>query len=222
MSLKVNNIEKHYTIAGHKRIILKTINLAVKKGEIISITGKSGCGKTTLLNVISGITKPDNGTIHINDKKINYHFDFLTSRQRNNNIGFIFQTFKLLFDETVFSNVLLPARLKGKVNAEIKDYACEVLSKLKIYKYRNSIAGILSGGQKQRVAIARALINKPSIILADEPTANLDKQTSIQIFDTLEELKDEGKAILIITHKDYMHERSDIVYSMHEGELQQI
>lgn len=222
MSLKIENIKKHYRIAGEKKTILQGINLEVLDGQIVSITGKSGCGKTTLLNIISGLTRPSEGSIFIDDKRITHWLDILSSRNRNQKMGFIFQTFRLLPNETVMSNILLPARINGTVNKQLKYYAGETLSKLKIYKYHNSKVGILSGGQKQRVAIARALINNPKVILADEPTANLDKKTSIDIFSILEDLKKEGKTILIITHKDYMHERSDIVYTMENGLLEEL
>jgi len=205
MLLKLEEIKKYYRIAGQKKEILKGVSLELGTGGIISITGPSGCGKTTLLNIISGITSPSAGKVYVNGKKLVYLFDIVPSAVRNREIGFIFQTFNLIHGETVMSNVLLPARIKGRVSRETGDYAKEILGRLKIYKYRTTRAGLLSGGQKQRVAIARALINRPSIILADEPTANLDKKTSIEIFDILADLKDEGKSVIIITHTDYMH-----------------
>ncbi|MCP4134038.1 MAG: ABC transporter ATP-binding protein [bacterium] len=219
MLLQLENIKKSYKVAGKRRTFLDDIDLGIDTGEIVSITGKSGCGKTTLLNVIAGIATPDSGRIYSHGKKLRYGLDLVSARRRNRDMGFIFQTFKLIPNASVMANVLLPARIRGKVNREIKMYAEEVLGKLQMYKFRNNKAGILSGGQKQRVSIARALVNSPSIILADEPTANLDKKTSIEIFTVLEELKREGKAILIVTHKDYMHERSDVVYTMVDGKL---
>ena len=141
------------------------------------------------------------------------------TKRRNENIGFIFQTFKLLDDETVWSNVLLPARIRGYIGRETKSYINDILSKLKIFKYKKTRVGFLSGGQKQRVAIARALVNRPSLILADEPTANLDMETSKEIFKVIEDLRNDNKAVIIITHKEYMHKKSDFVYNMTNGGL---
>jgi ABC-type lipoprotein export system ATPase subunit len=219
MILRVENIHKQYRIAGVKKKILDGIDLVLTAGQICAVTGKSGCGKTTLLNVIAGITSPGGGSVHINDRKMIYALDMITSRRRNREIGFIFQTFRLLNDETVFSNILLPARIRGRVDKDTRNLADEMLERLKIYKFKKTKTAILSGGQKQRVAIARALVNRPSLILADEPTANLDRKTAHEIFDILLDLKKEGKAVLIVTHDEYMHQQSDLVCTMEDGRL---
>lgn len=222
MILCAKNISKHYRIAGTKKQIIDRVDLALDRGQICSITGKSGCGKTTLLNVIAGIVTPDRGSVFINDRRMIYALDVLTARKRNREIGFIFQTFRLLNEETVISNVLLPARIRGRVGRDTIEYADETLERLQMYKFKKTKASILSGGQKQRVAIARALINRPVLILADEPTANLDKKTAREIFDILIDLKREGKAVLIVTHDDYIHDKSDIVLAMEDGILKAI
>ncbi|MFC1670476.1 ABC transporter ATP-binding protein [Spirochaetota bacterium] len=219
MLLKLENIFKYFKIGGERKSVLNGLNLKIDKGEIISITGKSGCGKTTLLNIIAGIISKDRGNFYFNDKKIIFPFDILSSRRRNREMGFIYQTFRLLPDESVMTNVLLPARIRGYVGRDTKKYADEILHKLGIHEFRKSKVAFLSGGQKQRVAIARALVNRPSLILADEPTANLDRQTSKEIFDILISLKKENKSILIITHKEYMHKKSDCLYVMGKGKL---
>ena len=219
MILNVENVRKRYRIAGVPRQVLNGVDLSLDGGQLCSITGMSGCGKTTLLNVIAGITKPCGGTVHINGRKMVYALDIVASRRRNREIGFIFQTFRLLNDETVLSNVLLPARIRGRVGRETREYADEILERLRIYKFKKTKAAILSGGQKQRVAIARALVNRPNLILADEPTANLDRKTAREIFDILLDLKGAGKAVLIVTHDDYMHRQSDLVYTMEDGGL---
>lgn len=219
MILRVENIRKEYRIAGVRKNVLSGIDLLLTAGQICAITGASGCGKTTLMNVIAGITAPDGGTVSINDRRMRYALDMLSSRRRNREIGFIFQTFRLLNDETVLSNVLLPARILGRVDAETRERADEMMERLRIYKYRKTKAAILSGGQKQRVAIARALVNRPALILADEPTANLDKRTAREIFDILFDLKKEGKAVLIVTHDEYFHKKADLVYAMEDGRL---
>ncbi len=219
MILRVENIRKEYRIAGVRKNVLSGIDLLLTAGQICAITGASGCGKTTLMNVIAGITAPDGGTVSINDRRMRYALDMLSSRRRNREVGFIFQTFRLLNDETVLSNVLLPARILGRVDAETRERADEMMERLRIYKYRKTKAAILSGGQKQRVAIARALVNRPALILADEPTANLDKRTAREIFDILLDLKKEGKAVLIVTHDEYFHKKADLVYAMEDGRL---
>jgi len=221
MILKAENIKKQYRIGGARRYILDGIDLEIEGGSVVSVTGESGCGKTTLLNVVSGLVKPNTGSVHINGRRMS-RIDFLSSGMRNSDIGFIFQTFRLIPDETVLYNVLLPARIKGRSGVAIVRYADELLARLKIYEHRKSQAGVLSGGQKQRVAFARALINRPSLILADEPTANLDNRTSIEIFNILLGLRNEGRAVLVVTHTDYMLKKSDIVYRIREGRLETV
>ncbi|MBN2078827.1 MAG: ABC transporter ATP-binding protein [Spirochaetes bacterium] len=202
-----------------KKRILAGIDLDLAAGRICAITGKSGCGKTTLLNIIAGITSPERGSVRINGRKMRFAFDILASRMRNREIGFIFQTFRLLNDESVISNVLLPARIRGRVGKAVRDYAGEILERLRMYKFRHARTAVLSGGQKQRVAIARALINRPALILADEPTANLDRDTAREIFDILLDLKCEGKAVLAVTHDEYLHDRADAAFVMESGRL---
>ena len=220
--LRVENVVKRYRIAGANKPVLAGIDLDLDAGRICAITGKSGCGKTTLLNVIAGITAPDRGSVRINGRKMRFALDILASRMRNREIGFVFQTFRLLNDESVIANVLLPARIRGRVGRDVRNHAEEILERLRIYKFRHTRAAVLSGGQKQRVAIARALVNRPSLILADEPTANLDRDTAREIFDILLDLKGEGKAVLAVTHDEYLHERADAAFMMEHGVLRSV
>lgn len=222
MPLEIIDIKKKFKIAGEKKQILSGINLSVAAGELVSLTGKSGCGKTTLFNVISGLIPASSGRVVINGRTVRRFPDILTSRTRNREIGFVFQTFRLLNDESVYSNVLLPARIKGWAGKGTIAHADELLSRLKIYEYRNMKAAQLSGGQKQRVAIARALINRPSIILADEPTANLDTETASGIFEILISLKNENRSVVVITHSEYMHSISDRSFVMDNGLLERM
>lgn len=217
--LRITNIHKQYRIAGVKTGVLCGVDLSVDRGRLCSISGASGCGKTTLLNVIAGITAPGAGTVHINGSRMIYALDALSSRRRNRDIGFIFQTFRLLYDETVMANVLLPARIRGRVGRETRRRADSLLDRLGLSRFTGMKAAVLSGGQKQRVAIARALINDPGLVLADEPTANLDKKTAREIFGILLEMKKEGKAVLVVTHDDYMLGKSDEAYLMENGRL---
>ena len=219
MIISIKNLNKTYKVAGKKISVIDDLSLEVDKGEIIAITGRSGCGKTTLLNIITGVTKPDDGEICFREKKLKHWSDFSMSKIRNREIGQIFQTFRLLDDETVMTNVMMPARIRGKAGSEVRNYVIEILGKAGIAEYQNTKAGFLSGGQKQRVAIARALVNRPSLILADEPDANLDIETSMEIFSLLEMLKREGKSIIIVTHKEYMLKKADRAYKMDKGRL---
>ena len=222
MILSIKNIYKSFKIAGEKIHVIEDLSLDLAEGQIIAITGRSGCGKTSLLNILTGITRPDKGSIIFKGKKLWYYSDFLMSRVRNREIGQIFQTFRLLDEETVMTNVMMPARIRGKAGKKVRNYAMEILEKAGIAEYKNTKAELLSGGQKQRVAIARALINSPSLILADEPDANLDIETSMEIFSLLEKLRDEGKSIIIVTHKEYMLKKADLTYKMEHGKLTKV
>ncbi len=222
MLLTVRDLNKSYRIAGSRVSIINDLSMEIDHGKIIAITGRSGCGKTSLLNIITGISKPDSGEIRFNGKKLHLRSDFLMSGVRNREIGQIFQTFRLLEDETVISNVMMPARIRGRAGRKVKNYAYEILEKAGILEFKNTKAGLLSGGQKQRVAIARAIVNKPSLILADEPTANLDAETSMDIFLLLESLKNEGKSIIIVTHSEYMLKIADYSFKMENGQLSEL
>lgn len=222
MLLTVNGLKKSFKIAGSRVNIINDLSLDVDHGKIIAITGRSGCGKTSLLNILTGITKPDRGEIRFNGRKLHVHSDFFMSRVRNREIGQIFQTFRLLDDETVMSNVMMPARIRGIAGRRVRDYALEILDIAGIKEFKETRTGLLSGGQKQRVAIARAMVNRPALILADEPTANLDAETSMDIFRLLETLKHEGKSILIVTHSNYMLHIADHSYRMENGSLTEL
>lgn len=219
MLLSLKGINKNFNITGSSVAVLDELDFSIDRGEIVSITGRSGCGKTTLLNVITGITKPDSGDISYEDNIVNYHSDRQMSRLRNRKMGQIFQTFRLLDEETVLSNLLLPARIGGSAKKADRDFAMEILTRTGLSGYEKTKAGLLSGGQKQRVAIARAAANSPSLILADEPTANLDTETSKDIFKLIEWLRDSGMAIIMVTHKNLMHKKSDRIYVMENGRI---
>lgn len=219
MLLTLEKISRKFKIAGKGVPVLQSLDFSIDRGEIVSITGRSGCGKTTLLNVITGITSPESGDIFFQGKRVYYRLDFVMSRLRNRHMGQIFQTFRLLDDETVLNNILLPARISGYAGRDVKLRALEMLERTGLGGYENTRAGLLSGGQKQRAAIARALVKNPQLILADEPTANLDSETSTEIFNLLEDIRKEGRALIIVTHKGEMHHKSDRVYNMENGGL---
>ncbi|MGA2142670.1 MAG: ABC transporter ATP-binding protein [Brevinematales bacterium] len=220
--LKLQNIKKYYKIAGLRKVILDDISFNLEKGEIISLTGKSGSGKTTLLNVISGLTRPSSGSVFLEGRKIKYFLDIMPSRMRNRKFGFVFQSFRLLPGETAWSNILLPARISGLITRKTLERAEEILEKLGLTEYKNTRTLLLSGGQKQRTALARALINDPDIILADEPTANLDSETAEEIHSFLVDFARAGKSVLVVTHNEYMFSHSDKIYSLADGNIKEM
>lgn len=195
------DIEHVYTKFG-KRVILDDVVLGFHEGSISSLTGKSGAGKTTLLGIISGLLQPDKGKVYFKGKNILRWGDIRRSRYRNREIGFVFQFFNLLSEMTSFHNIVFPARLSllgGR--GDVDGIANELIDHLGIRNIANHYPGTLSGGERQRVAIARAIINKPRIILADEPTGNLDDASARTIIDLFKKLRDEDNmCIVVVTH----------------------
>ncbi len=189
---------------------LKNINLEINNGEIIILKGKSGSGKSTLLSLIGGITKPTRGNMIVNDENISKLPDIFVSKYRNEEVGFIFQSFNLINGLDTYDNVLAPLVLKNFKAKEIDDKVNLALDLANIkHKAKQSVES-LSGGEKQRCAIARALVMEPSIILADEPTANLDKSNSLIFIEMLKKFKDLKKTVIVATH-DAMFDNLDFV-----------
>ena len=179
---------------------LSGITLTIQKGEFVAITGKSGCGKTTLLNIIGLLDNLTEGHYTLNGQDVRHLSDKAKARLRFQTFGYIFQSFNLLSSHTVAENVALPLGYAGVPKQERLARAAEMLRKVGLLDKMKAYPNELSGGQQQRVAIARALINHPPIILADEPTGNLDSRSSAQIMDILAELADEGATLLLVTH----------------------
>jgi ABC-type lipoprotein export system ATPase subunit len=210
---------KNINITFGKREILKNISLDIKTNSIIAVSGKSGSGKTTLLSIISGLLKPDSGTVIYRGKNIFRWSDFSRSRYRNKKIGFIFQSFNLLPDYTVYQNITFPAMLSSSAH-NVKQHAGYLMKYLEIDNIRNQYPFSISGGEKQRTAVARALINRPEIILADEPTGNLDQATAKSIFSLFKEIQKNYNIMFIIaTHDKYIIKNSDLHYSLLDGTL---
>ena len=195
--IKANNIELNY---GNLPV-LKGVNLHIKKGEFVSIIGSSGAGKTTLLQILGTLENPTNGEVIIDGTNITELNDKDLSNFRNENIGFVFQFHNLLAEFTALENVCLPAFIAGKEKRETQEKATELLKLLKIEHRSSHKPNELSGGEQQRVAVARALINSPSIILADEPSGNLDSENAISLHNLLLKLNQEMKqTIVVVTH----------------------
>lgn len=201
--IKLNKIVKQYALEDETLTILKGIDLEIKKGEFSSIIGPSGSGKSTLMHIIGLLDKPTSGDIFIEGKNISTLSDSQTSILRNEFVGFVFQQFNLINKMTILENVLLPTiYVRKEIDFNPTERALYLLERFGIKEKAKSFPNKLSGGQQQRVAIARALINKPKLILADEPTGNLDTKTGDKIMDLLKELNQkDGNTVVIVTHE---------------------
>jgi lipoprotein-releasing system ATP-binding protein len=201
--------------------VLKDISFKILKGEFLSIIGKSGCGKSSLLYLLSTMDTDYSGEILINGEKLTGKSQNELAKFRNSHIGFVFQFHFLLPEFTALKNVMLPAEKLGKYSkSEIEDRAYEKLKLLDMHPYAAKQAGKLSGGQAQRVAIARALINEPTIIMGDEPTGNLDTTNTKIVFEIMRDLaKNKGQTIISVTHDPDFAENSDRIIEMQDGEI---
>lgn len=201
--------------------VLKDITMGVAQGEFVSVMGKSGSGKSTLLYILSTMDTDYTGQLYLNDTLITGRSQQELARIRNKNIGFVFQFHYLLSEFSVLENVMLPAKkLAEKSHIEIEHDALEKLEMLHIGHLAQQRASRISGGEKQRVAIARALINKPTILMGDEPTGNLDSHNSENVFDIFKRLKeDEGLSLLVVTHDHDFAKRTDRIIEMEDGRI---
>lgn len=200
--IRLNNVSRKYTSDHSSTMALSSIDLNIKKGEFIAIVGPSGSGKTTLLNIIGGLDSPTTGEVIFNKKNLGKFNDDQLSKYRNNEIGFVFQEFHLEPHLTVFENVILPAYFNHKTKKEVSR-AKKLIKEVHLENKSHSIASELSGGEKQRTAIARALIKNPQIILADEPTGNLDLKTGTTILNLLKNLhKVHNTTLIVATHDE--------------------
>lgn len=216
--IKLSDINKVYTTKTIETQALENINLEVKQGEFLSIMGPSGCGKSTLLNIIGLLDRPTSGNIQLFGKELDGLRDREMARFRNENLGFVFQSFHLIPTLSVLDNVMVPlAYRKGATNR--KGLAREALEKVGLAHRTGHFPAQLSGGQAQRVAIARAIVGNPSIILADEPTGNLDSKMSDEIMQLLHALNREGKTIIMVTHNDAQARDTDRVIHLFDGNI---
>jgi len=216
--LSVENAKKLYPSGDEGLLALKGVSLTMKKGELIAIVGKSGSGKSTLLNLLGGIDKPTEGKVIIKGNEINSMKENKLTRFRGDNIGFVFQFFQLMPTLTVLENVMLPMDFSRKIpSSKRRERAEMLLSKTGVSNHANKFPSTLSGGEQQRVAIARALSNDPEIILADEPTGNLDTQNADNIFQLLESLTCEGKNVIMVTHNEELAEKCKRIIRIKDG-----
>ena len=218
--LTLNSIAKTYQTDKIETIALKEINLDIKKGEFISIMGPSGCGKSTLLNIMGLLDAPSDGKVSIDGLEISSYQDKGLASIRNEKIGFIFQSFHLIQDLRVIDNVELPL-LYRKISAKKRrQLALQALERVGLKARVEHFPSQLSGGQQQRVAIARAIVGKPELLLADEPTGNLDSHMGNEIMQILESLhKDDNTTIVMVTHDDELAKRTERVVRVYDGQL---
>lgn len=219
--LKLENIEKKYSGSVEELHIINNLSFSVEEGEFISILGRSGSGKSTLLNIMGLLDRVDSGKIFIGGQEVDKLSEEERDKIKNQMIGFVFQFHYLLPEFTALENVMLPALLNNfDKKLEIEKRAKELLEKVGLGERENHKPSQLSGGEKQRVAIARALINSPKILLADEPTGNLDEETSEMIFKILKDInKNEKQTIIVVTHSKDLAEISDKQLYLKKGVL---
>ena len=216
--LQVRDLNHSFLEGEEKVHALRGVSFNANQGEITSIIGPSGCGKSTLMYLLGLLDQPDSGEIIINNKSISKLNEIQKNRLRNEKIGFIFQFHFLIKELSARENVALPAIKKGDDSEDALKRADQILNQLGLGKKLDRFANKLSGGEQQRVAIARALINSPSLILADEPTGNLDTANSEIVFDLLQNLsREQNLAVLLVTHNNQLAKRCDRFISMNDG-----
>ena len=220
--IKLEDVDKFYMETGNKLHILKKLNLEVKRGEFVSILGKSGSGKSTLLNIMGLLDKIDGGKIWIDDKEVSSLNETERNNIKNHFLGFVFQFHYLMSEFTALENVMIPALLNNfKNKAEIEKEAKELLEIVGLAERMKHKPNQLSGGEKQRVAIARAMINKPKLILADEPTGNLDEDTGEMIFSLFRKInKERNQSIVVVTHARDLSQVTDRQVYLKRGVLE--
>ncbi|MGH1433312.1 MAG: ABC transporter ATP-binding protein [Lewinella sp.] len=217
--IKTENLTKVYRTDEVETTALNEVSIEIKAGEFVSIMGPSGCGKSTLMNILGMIDNPSGGKYNFLEHEVSNYSERQRSDLRKNNIGFIFQSFNLIDELTVFENVELPLIYTKVGSAERKERVEEVLEKMNMMHRRNHFPQQLSGGQQQRVAVGRAIINNPKLILADEPTGNLDSNNGDDVMKTLVKLNQEGATIIMVTHSQYCAEFGNRIIRMLDGQV---
>jgi ABC-type lipoprotein export system ATPase subunit len=217
--IELHNVIKRYKTEAGELPVLKDIDLTIGKGEFVGVIGKSGSGKSTLINMITGIDRPTSGEIFINNIGIHGLDEGKVAEFRGKNLGIVFQFFQLLPTLTVLENVMLPMDFSNMFFGQRRNRARELLDLVDVAEHANKLPSMLSGGQQQRVAIARSLSNNPPIIVADEPTGNLDSKSSEKVFQLFEKLVSDGKTILMVTHDSDQAKRMSRTLIISDGEI---
>ncbi len=215
--IRTKDIVKLYVMGVEELYALKGINISINKNEYLAIMGPSGSGKSTLMNIIGCLDTPTSGTYELNGQNVSEMDDNELAAVRNKEIGFVFQTFNLLPRSNALHNVELPLIYSGMHRSDRLDMAEAALDQVGLKDRMMHKPNELSGGQRQRVAIARALVNRPSIILADEPTGNLDTKTGEEIMQLFDELHRQGNSIILVTHEDFIAEHAERIIKLRDG-----
>ncbi len=217
--IKTRNLQKIYRTEEVETIALDEVNLEVDAGEFVAIMGPSGCGKSTLLNVLGLLDNPSQGQYFFFDKDVSHYSERQRANLRKKNIGFVFQSFNLIDELTIFENVELPLLYQKVPSSERKKMVSEVLDRMEITHRKKHFPQQLSGGQQQRVAVARAVVTKPKLILADEPTGNLDSTHGKEVLKQLSLLHEEGASIVMVTHSEAYAEYCQRIVHLFDGHI---
>jgi len=217
--IKTANLKKVFTTDEVETTALNSINIEIKEGEFVAVMGPSGCGKSTLLNILGLLDNPSEGEYHFSENEVSKFSERQRAQLRKGSIGFVFQSFNLIDELTVYENVELPLLYLKVPSSERKQKVEEVLERMNIMHRRNHFPQQLSGGQQQRVAIARAIVAKPNVILADEPTGNLDSANGEEVMKLLAELNEEGTTIIMVTHSPYDANYAHRIINLFDGKV---
>ena len=220
--LHLENVGRHFDNGSEKLVILQGINLEIPKGQTVAIVGPSGSGKSTLLYLMGLLDRPSTGTIHFNGVDVSHVNDRQRSKLRNADFGFIYQYHHLLPEFTALENVLMPALIGNQISDVAKKRASDLLEKVGLSHRHDHYPAELSGGEQQRVAVARALLNQPKLLLADEPTGNLDALSAEKVFNLFTDLvKQSQAAVIVVTHNLQLAQKCDKIYKIENGQLQE-
>ncbi len=217
--IQIENLKKSFRTEEVETLALNGVNLKVEEGEFVAIMGPSGCGKSTLLNIIGMLDNPNEGSYHFNGQEVGRLKENQRTKIRKGNLGFVFQSFNLIDELTVFENVELPLIYLNMKKSEREQKVKKVLERMKIAHREKHFPQQLSGGQQQRVAIARAVVTKAKLILADEPTGNLDSKNGIEVMNLLTELNQEGTTIVMVTHSDRDSHYAHRIINLFDGQI---
>lgn len=217
--IQTKNLKKLYTTEEVETTALNNVNLDVKQGEFVAIMGPSGCGKSTLLNLLGLLDNPSDGEYFFLEQEVSKYTERKRANMRKNNIGFVFQSFNLIDELTVYENVELPLLYLGFTSSERKTRVNEVLERMQIMHRKNHFPQQLSGGQQQRVAVGRAVVANPKLILADEPTGNLDSAYGEEVMNLMAKLHEEGTTIIMVTHSPAYAEYAQRVVHLFDGHI---
>ena len=218
--IRIRDLERRYDMGGEVIHALRGVSLSIRRNEYVAIMGPSGSGKSTMMNVLGCLDTPDAGEYWLNGQEVSRLTDDALARVRNKEIGFVFQTFNLLPRATALHNVELPLVYSGVSGRERRDRAVTALTRVGLANRMDHRPNELSGGQRQRVAIARALVNQPSILLADEPTGNLDSTTSEEIMRVFAELHGQGQTVVMVTHEPDIAAHAERVVVLRDGRVE--